>query len=717
MNHSGHGMQVLKSVEGEIGGLTDLKEHNAQARHGDRGFKADYHSLGILETSQEWGLQNNLGQNNSAKIPIKEQSIISDSKNSKMGVIRSENELLEMMKENKSHESYLFPKSSEQQISDSKKEETSSNLEQEEHVELGKYNPNSSLDQKVEMLKAKVDSQSLPGQKANHISTVIGNQESTHIKAGCKDFTTDNKRDPHSEKSENKNLNRDNFGAFENHELKFQENSQQAIEETNNQDPDQTMQNIIQRPAQIEISNNIENQESERPNLPERQFGFQDPQSAGQQPNSNDSPYDEIQSPNLDLDPSLKDPFRDTEEENEEVVYAIRTNIETIVEYSDLLLKIIQEDFFEEALRRINHLKQIPTLVKESLDKESEIGGWSVSFLRQLGLSRKDAMQMVLGIGSRDARQRTIIAQNQNQNTEIGAHTRNGNPKQTLSQFSNVITQNDDREEDNDTRCRHTLEKPNIQQTLGSDQIHATMIQELTSPQDLNTPNIQNVKSDVPNNPQHLSTPNIPKLTPTSISSPKSNTTISNMDNFATINEDLESKTQSHIKSDSSLISINNPPQSLHIWEYPSKPYLALPKEVFLKLTEKILSSYADSNIQQNLFDIQKIFHRSIFDAFNESLSEYVFRLRVCSVIPAEIDLLRKVRFDGDDLMFALNKAKYLLTEKASEMVGFLLNKEDSALGIVSLLLLLDLSSSSQFVPYFVSIETPCIDSWLEDVL
>ena len=457
------------------------------------------------------------------------------------------------------------------------------------------------------------------------------------------------------------------------------------MEETKSEESDQIMPNIIQN------STNIENQESLTLNPPPRQFGFEDPQLSGQQPISSDIPADDIQSPNLELDPSLNDPLRDTEEENEEVVYAIRTNIETIVEYSDLLLKIIQEDFFEEALARINHLKQIPNLVKESLDRESETGGWSLSFLKKFGLPKKEAMQMVLDIGSRGAGERAMISknqnqnqENQNQNLEIDAQTRKANTKQTLGQFNNMVTGKEDLDEPSKKQPTGTSDKLKTQENAGPDRVQTTIHQDLSNHEgvDLNTAMVQDIKSDFPNNLTNLNIPNKPKRSPTSISSRKSTTTISNMDNFATINEDLDSKTQPHIKTESSNLSNTILPQSLHIWEYPSKPYLALPKEVFLRLTEKILSSYADSNIQQNLFDIQKIFHRSIFDAFNESLSEYVFRLRVCSVIPAEIDLLRKVRFDGDDLMFALNKAKYLLTEKASEMVGFLLNKEDSGLGM-----------------------------------
>ena len=118
-----------------------------------------------------------------------------------------------------------------------------------------------------------------------------------------------------------------------------------------------------------------------------------------------------------------------------------------------------------------------------------------------------------------------------------------------------------------------------------------------------------------------------------------------------------------------------------NVWDFPEKPFCCLSKQIFLRLTDKILSSYAQANIQENLFDIQKIFHRSIFDAYNESLSEYLFRLKTYSLFPEEVGVLRKPKFDENDLGYCLAKAKFILIEKASEMVGFMLNKEDSAMG------------------------------------
>ena len=160
--------------------------------------------------------------------------------------------------------------------------------------------------------------------------------------------------------------------------------------------------------------------------------------------------------------------------------------------------------------------------------------------------------------------------------------------------------------------------------------------------------------------------------------------TISNIDNFATIRSFTDGKTgEKTITSTGNGINPSNLNKFKfkNVWDFPSKPYCLLGKRIFLRLTDKILSSYAEANIQENLFDIQKIFHRSIFDAFNESFSEYVFRTKKYGIFMEEIFILKKKEFNLEDLSFFLAKAKFILIEKASELVGFLLNKEDSELG------------------------------------
>ena len=296
----------------------------------------------------------------------------------------------------------------------------------------------------------------------------------------------------------------------------------------------------------------------------------------------------------------------------EEIIYAIRTNIETIVEYSDLLIKIITEDFMHEVLKKINTFNQHKHKIEVLMQHEFKNGGWKRGLLEKMDMDCSYINQIML----------------------------------------NLISES------------------------GSNQIHSEFLGDQTSKENCIKGNLNHDTSGLCVQSDKRST----KAQETSNYSKMQLKTISNIDNFATIRSFSDVKLGDKITDKASPSQINRF-KFKHIWDYPSKPYLILEKKVFLKLTDKILSSYAEANIQENLFDIQKIFHRSIFDAFNESLSEYIFRTKKYNIFMEEILILKKKQFDFDDLSFFLAKAKYILIEKASEMVGFLLNKEDSELG------------------------------------
>lgn len=275
-------------------------------------------------------------------------------------------------------------------------------------------------------------------------------------------------------------------------------------------------------------------------------------------------------------------------EEGEEVIYAIRTNIETIVEYSDLLIKIISEEFMDEVLATINRFHADRSRIDSLIEHEYQAGGWDSEFLHRMGFEPDYISQVCLNLNRENANTKSRLA----------------SPGESL---------------------KENQERGNQAGKVTSDK-RSTKAQESSGQS----------KSQLK--------------------------TISNIDNFATLRSWSEAKRG-------------------RAWDLPVKPYCVLGKNVFLRLTDKILSSYAEANIQENLFDIQKVFHRSIFDSFNESLTEYVFRTKKYNIFLEEILILKKPRFDIEDLSFFLAKAKFILIEKASEMVGFLLNKEDSELG------------------------------------
>lgn len=89
-------------------------------------------------------------------------------------------------------------------------------------------------------------------------------------------------------------------------------------------------------------------------------------------------------------------------EESEEIVYAIRTNIETIIEYSELLVKIIQDEFIDTVLVRVNELKQKAHLIKESWLQETRKGGWTKEFLRGFGMGPDQIDEVQLNLNRFD---------------------------------------------------------------------------------------------------------------------------------------------------------------------------------------------------------------------------------------------------------------------------------------------------------------------------
>jgi hypothetical protein len=286
--------------------------------------------------------------------------------------------------------------------------------------------------------------------------------------------------------------------------------------------------------------------------------------------------------------------------EQEEIVYAIRTNLDTIIEYSDLLLKIIQEEFFEMVKSNINFMINHKPLVNQLFLSEQIKGSYKYKDLIKLNLS-------------------------QSQIKCIQANLKHSSSTAHEEEHDGYMTNNS-----------NSYNYIPSQSTRNKDLLTDTIT------------NVEIFESYFDESKQHNSSPS--KLTP--IPPPQPHT---NLEEYKKEN----------------------------IWEYPVKPFLILPKEIFLKLTDKILSTYKEANIRQNLFNIQKIFHRSIFDSFNESLSEYIFRLKHFYLNEEEYSILKKKEFSNDEVSFCLIKAKLLLIEKASELVGFMVNKEDSTIGNV----------------------------------
>lgn len=268
------------------------------------------------------------------------------------------------------------------------------------------------------------------------------------------------------------------------------------------------------------------------------------------------------------------------------VVYAIRTNLDTIVEYIELLIQVVNEKFLDFVLEKTNRLRNHVLVVRRL--RETESLGWEARDLQALGYSG--------GYIDNILREREADVCTLSRPSKEGANLEKENIRNNLKGSLQKSSENS---------CHLIKEEKKTQKPKPSQTI--------------------SLKEATPKSPGEVSKPS-----------------------------------------------------SVKPADRVTQPYCILNQEIFRTLTARIFASYTDSNIDSNLFDIQKTFHRSIFDAFNESLSEFLFRFQEYNLYSEEIVILKKRELSLEDLQYCLLKAKVLVIEKASELVGFMMNKEDS---------------------------------------
>lgn len=97
-----------------------------------------------------------------------------------------------------------------------------------------------------------------------------------------------------------------------------------------------------------------------------------------------------------------------------------------------------------------------------------------------------------------------------------------------------------------------------------------------------------------------------------------------------------------------------------------------------LKFSNFLQSNYQDMNIMEELFDMQKIYHRAIYDCFNEGISKHIFEHDL-----SFIDAIkpRKKRRKTEKFNDLLEHAKEHVLDAASLLCGIIKDKEDSMIG------------------------------------
>lgn len=115
-------------------------------------------------------------------------------------------------------------------------------------------------------------------------------------------------------------------------------------------------------------------------------------------------------------------------------------------------------------------------------------------------------------------------------------------------------------------------------------------------------------------------------------------------------------------------------------WELKTQPLLMLDEQMFIRLENQILESYRDMNILEELFSMQKIYHRCIFDCFNELFSHYVNSSALFPLTRRDVLLKKEEILQREDLQYVLTRVNGFLIEIALQQCGIIKDKEDSLL-------------------------------------
>ena len=110
---------------------------------------------------------------------------------------------------------------------------------------------------------------------------------------------------------------------------------------------------------------------------------------------------------------------------------------------------------------------------------------------------------------------------------------------------------------------------------------------------------------------------------------------------------------------------------------------MMLNKQIYLALENQILSIYEDMNINASLFSMQKVYHRCVFDAFNEIMTCFIRQEKKYLANSRDREIVKLTVFCQDDVEYILAKTRSILVEYVQEQCGIIREKEDSLLDSV----------------------------------
>jgi hypothetical protein len=115
-------------------------------------------------------------------------------------------------------------------------------------------------------------------------------------------------------------------------------------------------------------------------------------------------------------------------------------------------------------------------------------------------------------------------------------------------------------------------------------------------------------------------------------------------------------------------------------WLRKADKKMILTEQTYLALENQILSTYENMNINESLFSMQKIYHRCVFDSFNEIMTAFIRQDRIFKLNERDRNIMKLSVFCQDDVEYILAKSQCILIDYVHQQCGILRDKEDSLL-------------------------------------
>ena len=116
-------------------------------------------------------------------------------------------------------------------------------------------------------------------------------------------------------------------------------------------------------------------------------------------------------------------------------------------------------------------------------------------------------------------------------------------------------------------------------------------------------------------------------------------------------------------------------------WEKKTNHVFLLKETEFLTLEDQILENYKCMNINEQLFEMQRIFHRCIFDSFNEILTKTYLEKNFEAIKKKNKRENKKLNWKKEHKMQFIYLAKNKLLDNTLTLCGLIKDKEDSMMG------------------------------------